>query len=154
MINNVEEWRNVVGYEGLYKISSKGRVKSYQGRHKKPKILKMSTTTTGYKKVELTKNKRKKSLKVHRLVAEAFLLNAENKPYVNHIDSNPLNNNVTNLEWCTQKENMIHSSIYGNHKSFAWKNKDRVISEYEAGASLVELSHKYGGGNVQTIKMF
>lgn len=60
MINNVEEWRDVVGYEGLYKISSKGRVKSYQGRHKQPKILKMSMTTTGYKKVELTKNKRKK----------------------------------------------------------------------------------------------
>ena len=58
-INNVEEWREVVGYEGLYKISSKGRVKSYQGRHNKPKILKMSTTTTGYKKIELTKNKRK-----------------------------------------------------------------------------------------------
>ena len=97
MINNVEEWRDVVGYEGLYKISSKGRVKSYQGRHKQPKILKMSMTTTGYKKVELTKNKRKKSLKVHRLVAEAFLPNEENKPYVNHIDSNPLNNDVMNL---------------------------------------------------------
>lgn len=152
MINNVEEWRDVVGYEGLYKISSKGRVKSYQGRHKKPKILKTSTTTTGYKKVELTKNKRRKSLKVHRLVAEAFLPNEENKPFVNHIDSNPLNNDVMNLEWCTQKENMVHSAIYGNHKSFAWENKDRVVSEYEAGTSLKKLAHKYGCGNEQTIK--
>ena len=151
-INNVEEWREVVGYEGLYKISSKGRVKSYQGRHNKPKILKMSTTTTGYKKIELTKNKRKKSLKVHRLVAEAFLPNEENKPYVNHIDNNPLNNDVMNLEWCTQKENMVHSAIYGNHKSFAWENKDRVVSKYKAGTSLSTLAHKYGCGNVQTIK--
>lgn len=152
MINNVEEWRDVVGYEGLYKISSKGRVKSYQGRHKQPKILKMSMTTTGYKKVELTKNKRKKSLKVHRLVAEAFLPNEENKPYVNHIDSNPLNNDVMNLEWCTQKENMIHSSIYGNHKSFAWKNKDRVIADYISGKSIRYLTKKYGGSNCTTIK--
>ena len=94
MINNVEEWRDVGGYEGLYKISNRGRIKSYQGRYKKPKILKTTMTTTGYKKIELTKNKRKKSLKVHRLVAEAFLPNEENKPYVNHIDNNPLNNDV------------------------------------------------------------
>ena len=128
MINNVEEWRDVGGYEGLYKISNRGRIKSYQGRYKKPKILKTTMTTTGYKKIELTKNKRKKSLKVHRLVAEAFLPNEENKPYVNHIDNNPLNNDVMNLEWCTQKENMVHSAIYGSHKSFAWENKDRVVS--------------------------
>ena len=152
MINNVEEWRDVGGYEGLYKISNRGRIKSYQGRYKKPKILKTTMTTTGYKKIELTKNKRKKSLKVHRLVAEAFLPNEENKPYVNHIDNNPLNNDVMNLEWCTQKENMVHSAIYGNHKSFAWENKDRVVSEYETGASLSTLAHKYGGGSVQTIK--
>lgn len=63
MINNVEEWRDVVGYEGLYKISSKGRVKSYQGRHKKPKILKMSTTTTGYKKSNSRKTKERNHLK-------------------------------------------------------------------------------------------
>lgn len=54
MLNNVsEEWRDVVGYEGLYKISSHGRVKSYHARYKKPRILKTSMTTTGYKKVEL-----------------------------------------------------------------------------------------------------
>lgn len=152
MINNVEEWRDVVGYEGLYKISNKGRVKSYQGRYKQPKVLKTTMTTTGYKKIELTKNKRRKAFKVHRLVAKAFLSNKENKPYVNHIDNNPLNNNVTNLEWCTQKENMIHSSIYGNHKSFAWENKDRVIADYRSGKSIRYLAKKYGGGSCTTIK--
>lgn len=146
-----EEWRDIVGYEGLYKISSHGRVKSYHARYKKPRILKTSMTTTGYRKVELAKNKVKKSLKVHRLVAEAFIPNKENKPYVNHLDSNPLNNNVENLEWCTQKENMVHSSIYGNHKSFAWKNKEQVISEYISGKSIKYLAKKYSGTNCTTI---
>lgn len=53
--NTVEEWRDIVGYEGLYKISSHGRVKSYHARYKKPRILKTSMTTTGYRKVELAK---------------------------------------------------------------------------------------------------
>lgn len=152
MINNtVEEWRDVVGYEGLYKVSSHGRIKSYHARYKKPRILKTSMTTTGYRKVELAKNKVKKSYKIHRLVAEAFIPNEENKPYINHLDSNPLNNNVDNLEWCTQKENMIHSSIFGNHKSFAWKNKELVISEYISGKSITYLAKKYGGNNHNTI---
>lgn len=151
MLNNVEEWRDVVGYEGLYKVSSHGRIKSYHERYKKPRILKTSMTTTGYRKVELAKNKKKKSLKVHRIVAEAFILNEENKPYVNHLDSNPLNNNVNNLEWCTQKENMIHSAIFGNHKSFAWKNKEQVISEYVSGKSITYLAKKYGRTNCNTI---
>lgn len=151
MLNNIEEWRDVVGYEGLYKVSSHGRIKSYHERYKKPRILKTSMTTTGYRKVELAKNKKKKSLKVHRIVAEAFILNEENKPYVNHLDSNPLNNNVNNLEWCTQKENMIHSAIFGNHKSFAWKNKEQVISEYVSGKSITYLAKKYGRTNCNTI---
>lgn len=152
MINDaIEEWRDVVGYEGLYKVSSYGRIKSYHKRYKKPRILKTSMTTTGYRKVELRKNKVKKSLKIHRLVAEAFISNEEKKPYVNHLDSNPLNNNVNNLEWCTQKENMIHSAIFGNHKSFAWKNKEQVISEYISGKSIRYLAKKYSGTNCNTI---
>lgn len=153
MLNSAaEEWRDVVGYEGLYKISSHGKVKSYHARYKKPRILKTSMTTTGYRKVELVKNKVKKSRKIHRLVAEAFIPNEENKPYVNHLDSNPLNNNVNNLEWCTQKENMVHSSIFGNHKSFAWRNKELIISDYLSGKSIKHLAKKYGGSNCSTIR--
>lgn len=126
-----EEWRDIIGYEGLYKISSHGRVKSYHARYKKPRILKTSMTTTGYRKVELAKNKIKKSRKIHRLVAEAFIPNKENKPYVNHLDSNPLNNNVNN--------------------SFAWKNKEQVISEYISGKSIKYLAKKYSGTNCTTI---
>lgn len=150
--NTAEEWMDVVGYEGLYKVSSDGRIKSYHTKFKKPIILKTSMTTTGYRKVELVKDKTKKSLKVHRLVAEAFIPNKENKPYVNHLDSDPLNNNVNNLEWCTQKENMIHSAIFGNHKSFAWKNKEQVISDYISGKSIRHLAKKYAGNSCATIK--
>ena len=153
MLNNTtEEWRDVVGYEGLYKISSRGRIKSYHARFKKPRILKTSMTTTGYRKVELVKNKRKKSCKIHRLVAEAFIPNKENKPYINHLDSNPINNNVDNLEWCTQKENMVHSAIFGNHKSLAWKNKEQVVDDYISGKSIRHLAKKYGGNSCTTIK--
>lgn len=153
MLNGTtEEWRDVVGYEGLYEISNHGRVKSYHTRFKKPRILKTSMTTTGYRKVELVKNKIKKSRKIHRLVAEAFIPNEENKPYINHIDSNPINNNVDNLEWCTQKENMIHSAIFGNHKSFAWENKEKVIADYISGKSIKYLAKKYGGNSCTTIK--
>lgn len=153
MLNNVsEEWRDVVGYEGLYKISSRGRVKSYHARYKKPRILKTSMTTTGYRKVELAKNKVKKSRKIHRLVAEAFIPNEGNKPYINHLDSNPINNNVDNLEWCTQKENMVHSAIFGNHKSLAWKNKEQVVADYISGKSIRHLAKKYAGNSCVTIK--
>lgn len=118
-----EEWRDIAGYEGLYQVSNLGNVKSlirWKGTHYLPteKILKKSKTTTGYWKVELTKDKIRKSLKVHRLVAIAFIENPEGKPHINHKDGNPLNNEVGNLEWCTQKENAEHAIRTGLKKSF------------------------------------
>ena len=114
-----EVWKDVEGYEGLYQISNFGNVKSLarivhsekRSDYKiKEKILKQSDTTTGYKKVELHKgNEKRKSFKVHRLVAQAFIPNPENKLEVNHIDGNKHNNNVNNLEWVTSSENKIHA---------------------------------------------
>lgn len=118
-----EEWKPVKGYEGLYEISSIGEVKSiFYG--KKPRMLKKSKTSTGYYKVELYKNKKRRSLKVHRLVAIAFILNTNDKPNINHIDGNPLNNNATNLEWCTQRENIIHAYSIGLRKTFNISKKE------------------------------
>ena len=112
-----EEWRDVSGYEGLYQVSNLGRVRSLDrwrkngsGEYKqKGRILNQGDTTTGYKQIVLNKDKKRKTLKVHRLVAIAFIPNPENKPNVNHIDGNPHNNNVENLEWCTQAENVQHA---------------------------------------------
>lgn len=119
---NQEVWKPVVGYEGLYEVSNLGRIKSLVGwnGHKyvnREKIMNQSITTTGYKKIELTKDGIKKSLKVHRLVAQSFIPLIAGKTVVNHKDSNPLNNAVENLEWCTIAENNRHAAIYGNRKA-------------------------------------
>lgn len=126
-MNSVVLWKPVIGYEGLYEVSNSGEIKSiFYGKN--PKILKKSKTTTGYYKIELSKNKKRKSFKVHRLVAIAFIPNMENKPNINHIDGNPLNNNIDNLEWCTQKENVIHAVEIGlKSKTYISKNELRRL---------------------------
>ena len=96
-------WKPVVNYEGLYEVSSDGRIRSLF-RYKKE--LKPSITGNGYATVELFKNKVGKRLSVHRIVAMAFIPNENNLPEVNHIDENKLNNNVSNLVWMSKKENM------------------------------------------------
>ena len=98
-----EIWRDIEGYEGLYQISNKGRVKSLKWG--KERILKPGITGSGYLKVLLCKNRMIKHIKIHRLVANAFIPNPENKPQVNHKDENKFNNSVNNLEWSTAKEN-------------------------------------------------
>lgn len=96
-------WKPIVDYEGLYEVSNTGQIRSLF-RYKK--TLKYNVTKRGYCTVELFKNKLSKRLLVHRLVAEAFIPNPDNLPQVNHIDENPQNNSVDNLEWCTAKYNM------------------------------------------------
>ena len=99
-----EIWKDVVGYENLYQVSNLGNVSTL--KHKKTFILKPAQNGKGYLKVILrNNNKSKKYFFVHRLVAQAFLPNPNNYPVINHKDENPLNNNVNNLEWCTQKYN-------------------------------------------------
>src|SRR5690625_5079628 len=121
MLNRVvlgsEVWKPIEGYEGLYQVSNFGRVKSndrkvWNGRgyyNKSGRILKNSLTTTGYWKVELYKNGERKSWRVHRLVAKAFIPRVRGKNMINHKDGDPLNNHVSNLEWCNQSENMKHA---------------------------------------------
>jgi len=105
-----EIWKTVVGYEGLYDVGSFGNIKSYYvGKD----ILRKSIDSNGYFVIGLTKNRNRNQFKVHRIVAEAFIPNPENKPCVNHIDNNRSNNHVENLEWCTHKENTQHALKQG-----------------------------------------
>ena len=101
-----EVWKDVKGYEGLYQVSNLGRVK----RATTGKVLKACKITGGYLGVTLYKNSIVSSTKIHRLVAQAFIPNNENKPQVNHIDEDKTNNVVSNLEWVTAKENSNHGT--------------------------------------------
>ena len=102
MANNSNEiWRDVAGYENLYKVSTEGNIKSIRSN----KILSLDTSQNGYKRVSLYKNKTIKHYLVHRLVAQAFIPNPDNLPQVNHKDEDKSNNCVSNLEWITHKDN-------------------------------------------------
>lgn len=123
-----EIWKDIAGYEGKYKVSSFGNVKSFlidsKGKLLKPRLHKI-TKTYSYLSVAL----QDKSFSIHRLVAQAFIPNKEKKPCVNHKDSNSLNNHVFNLEWCTHKENTSHAIQSGNMKKFVQGSTKLTKSE-------------------------
>lgn len=123
----MEKWKDIKGYEGLYKVSNLGRVKSLErfdriGRKIEGKILK-AIKDKGYLFVHLYKDKTKKKCRIHRLVAETFIPNPLNKETVNHKDENKENNNVENLEWMTVSENLN----YGTHYERMAKTKSKPI---------------------------
>ena len=105
----MENWKSIIGYEGLYEVSDQGRVKSL--KRGKERILKPAKQRWGYLQVRLCKNSQKKDFKVHRLVAEAFCPNPcpDKFDQVNHRDENKTNNAASNLEWCDAKYNKTYS---------------------------------------------
>ena len=100
-----EIWKPVVGYEGIYEVSSGGRVRNSKG-----KILTPHLYGHGYLRIDLFKSSKKKSVAVHRLVAEAFVAKPKGAEVVNHLDECKTNNCVENLEWTTQKKNVNYGS--------------------------------------------
>ena len=160
----MEVWKDIEGYEEYYQISNFGNVRSKdrnkstgKGFYKlKGKELSKTKTSTGYFKIELIdKSGVRKSYKVHRLVGFAFIPNPENKPNINHIDGNPLNNHFSNLEWCTQSENTIHAYETGLRKSNLHKYKNQIIDEYTSRkVSVRELGLKYNCPIASISRMF
>ena len=110
-----EIWKDIPEYEGLYQVSNLGRVKSLPKYNQYIEKIMKFTTRSGYHNLILRKNGERKSKQVHRLVAEAFIPKTEGKDIVNHKDFNRKNNNVNNLEWVTQKENINWSSCNMRH---------------------------------------
>lgn len=116
-----EEWRTIPDWD-LYEISNYGNlrckdriIKNNAGEYlRKARMLKPAYDKYGYKTFWFTQDGRKQNIKIHRLVAQVFIPNPENKPCVNHIDNNPSNNHVDNLEWCTMQENTDWMIVQGH----------------------------------------
>lgn len=116
MVVENEIWKDVIGFEGLYMVSNLGRIKSLPKEinggnflyFSKEKIKKQTINKYGYSRITLTKNNKGKRFLLHRLIAESFIPNFLNKKVVNHIDNNPKNNSLSNLEWVSTRENCCH----------------------------------------------
>jgi hypothetical protein len=113
--SELEIWKDVKSFEGIYQVSNLGRVKRVDNckiRNKKycgDYYLNPNDNGKGYWRIKLSYKSKSKRHMLHRLIAEAFIDNPENKPFVNHIDGNKKNNQLSNLEWVTRMENVIHA---------------------------------------------
>ena len=147
-----EQWLDIVGYEGLYKVSNFGRVKSLERkipfkdrsgkdneRIQYSRIVRVHNNGRGYLFALLWKNGDVKREYVHRIVASAFILNPQNLPQVNHKDENKLNNQADNLEWCTSKYNNHYNNRHAkNIKARKDNGNCRVIIAYDLYGNFVK----------------
>ena len=130
--------RDIVGYEGLYSIDIFGNVINLKNNRE----VKQQKNKFGYMCVSLYKDKKQKQYRVHRLIAETFISNPQNKEQVNHIDGDKTHNVVWNLEWVTAKENNIHASDTGLvHKA----RKVKIVETGEIFNSLGSCARAIGG---------
>ena len=139
-----EVWRDVKGYEGLYRVSSEGRVKSLKRkfidkigreRYVKECILKPVIDRYGYLLVSLYAGGKQKRHTVHRLVCEAFHENLDNKPQVNHINEIKTDNRASNLEWATAREN----SNFGTRNERLGKAQSKPVAQYAQDGELIKV---------------
>ena len=133
-----EIWKPIVGYEGYYEVSNFGRIKSVSrvvmmkngaARPIKEKMLHPRPQKSGYMNVTLSRDCKPNRLRVHRLVAEAFVPNPDNLPEVNHKDENKANNHADNLEWCDRRYN----NLYGSAKLRAIVTQGKPVLQLKDG---------------------
>lgn len=161
-----EIWKDIPGYEGLYKVSNLGKIKSLSRFRKgnngarvpvKEIILKQAVNKLGYAVVSLSKNGKRPQFRVHRLVAFAFLDNPRELPQINHIDGDKLNNKLSNLEWVTPKENTKHAKSIGardyafgensHYAKLTEKDVERILRLVADGLSIAEVAFEYNVHN-------
>lgn len=147
---DVEIWKDIPDYEGLYLVSNWGRIKSLSrvvnckgGQKTNKERIRKDCNSHGYRNITLWKEKRSHSFLVHIVVAKAFLSNPDNLPQVNHIDGDKTNNYYKNLQWCTCSENMQHAADNGLltlswvGKSYEKHPKSKPIAQYDLSDSLI-----------------
>lgn len=132
-----EEWKDIPGYEGYYKVSNMGNIKSFKRNIEKGTVLKTIMGKRGYPLINLTIDGKSSQFLIHRLVATCFLDNPDNLPIINHKDLNKTNNYVNNLEWCTYRDNVSH--YYENTE-----NISNFRGVYKQGNSYVTQIHIEG----------
>lgn len=148
----MEEWKAVKGFEGKYEVSNIGRVRSLLGRQ--PRIM-GQPISLGYCMINLDR----KPTGVHRLVAEAFIPNPDNKPFVNHLNGDKKDNFAINLEWVTPQENITHaietglSAVPSRRKRVAQYDMDgQFIAEYESIIAATKAMNAIGQhGNLRKV---
>lgn len=152
-MSDKEIWKDIEGYEGYYQVSNFGNVKSldrviehlrFGFCQRKGGLRRLSTDSDGYHRVGLYKDGKGKHFFVHRLVAQAFIPNPESKPEVNHINAVKTDNNVSNLEWVTNIENITHAIDAGTHNNRGERHGKSKLKE----SDVLEIRHRYSKGNV------
>lgn len=162
-----EEWKPVVGYESYYLISNYGRLKSLtrytfdsKGRsmYHKGKIVKASVSRCGYATFRISVEGKLICVILHRLVADAFIPNHENLPFVHHLDEDKLNNKVSNLGWISNKDNINYKDTQKRHseslkksirhKTYIVKQYDLLGNEmatYRGKSEIIDAGYSYDG---------
>ena len=152
----MQEWRKIKGFEN-YSVSNSGEVRNDITK----RILKPEIARHGYKCLQLTKDKKAYVKYIHRLVAMAFIDNPENKPQVDHIDGNKLNNNVENLRWVTVSENCLgygllernkhrQKHIIAKHRDgnvLEFNSRNEAAEYFKCHKSLISYGREYKKGN-------
>lgn len=153
----MSKWRDVKGWEGLYQVSDLGEIRSVARivkrsngtvQHFKGRLMAVGPNTEGYLVLRLSNSSmgRRQMARAHRLVADAFLANPDNLNEINHIDGNKTNNCASNLEWCTTKQNALHSIKNGLNKiaKLTADDAEAARHSYNAGRSCRSLAREYG----------
>lgn len=147
-----EVWKDIAGYEGLYQVSNVGNVRSLDRKIKcknsvrcyKGKPLANCVDDKGYSRVLLSVAGKHKSVQIHRLVAQAFIPNPLGFPEVNHIDENPQNNCVDNLEWCSK----LYNLEYGNGRIKSIRSHRKAVLQFDLKNNFIA---EYEGVNVAAV---
>lgn len=137
-MNSGEIWVDIKGFEGKYQASNTSKIRSlsYMGHKGIIKELKQSKNSCGYLHVQLYEKKHQ----VHKILAETFIPNPDNKPYINHINGIKTDNRLENLEWCTASENVQHAYDIGIHKKLFGKNhyNSKKTNQYDLEGNFIK----------------